>query len=58
MWTKEKMEKAATRHADNVVEDNNYNGDEYCYSDVKNAFLAGCEYINKQIQKENESKMD
>jgi hypothetical protein len=51
MWTKEKIEKAATRHADNVVEDNNYNGNEYGYSDVKNAFLAGCEYIIKQKQK-------
>lgn len=25
---------------------------------IKKAFLAGCEYIIKQIQKENESKVD
>jgi hypothetical protein len=54
MWTKEKIEKAATKHADNVVEDNNYNGDEYCYSDVKNAFLAGAKYIINNTQKEAE----
>jgi hypothetical protein len=52
MWNRDVMIKAATRHADNVVEDNNYYGNEYSYSDVKNAFLAGCEYITKQIQKE------
>jgi hypothetical protein len=55
MWTEEKLDKAATRHADNVVEDNNYNGDEYSYSDVKNAFLAGAKYIINNTQKENES---
>lgn len=54
MWTKEKIEKAATKYADNVVEDSNYNGDEYCYSDVKNAFLAGAKYIINNTQKETE----
>ncbi len=54
MWTEEKIEKAATRYADNVAEGNDCNGDEYCYSDVKNAFLAGAKYIINNIQKETD----
>ncbi len=54
MWTEDKTESAATMYADNVAEDNNCNGDEYCYSDIKNAFLAGVEYIINNTQKETE----
>ena len=50
MWTEEKLDKAATRYADNV-EDNSFTSDEYCYSDVKNAFLAGARFIIKNTQK-------
>ena len=51
MWTEEKLDKAATRYADNV-EDNSFTNDEYCYSDVKDAFLAGANYIIDNTQKE------
>lgn len=51
MWTEEKLDKAATRYADNV-EDNSFTSDEYCYSDVKDAFLAGAKYIINNTQKE------
>ena len=54
MWTKKKLDKAATWYTYGVIFNKLASGDEYCYSDIKNAFLAGCKYIINNTQKETE----
>lgn len=67
MWSSEKIEKAAQQHLQGIEDSLGHDlMDAYMPHDemddieeyIKNAFLAGCEYIIRQIQKEDESKVD
>ena len=55
MWSREKLNKAAREWADSK-------NPTQCDWDAAErtflSFLAGCEYVIKQIQKENENKVD
>lgn len=55
MWSKEKSNKAAREWADSK---NPINCDWDAAERTYYSFIAGCEYIIKQTQKENESKVD